>query len=151
MSTFTVQTIITDQTIITEYIREVFSLTSVETYLSGDSQSSRSPWDCSNKGACVKSGCERLQYLKAWFPRQENNSLLILQLALLKVCGPLTCLWSKGIKLLDDEDAVISIRNVLEVIQHSLVTQTQQIRTKILQFIDQSLRISREFLDLWSI
>jgi len=62
-------------------------------------------------------------YLKARFPCKEGNDLFTLQSALLKVCGPMTCLWSDlvGKKLLDNEDAVISIRVVLEVIKRLLV------------------------------
>jgi len=73
----------------------------------------------------------------------------MLQSVLLKVCGSMTCLWSNlvGKKLLTDEDAIISIRDVLEVIQHSLVLLgnanklLSQIRkTDILQLINQSLK-----------
>ena len=61
----------------------------------------------------------------------------------------MTCLWSDlvGSKLLDVEDAVISVHDVLDMIQRSLVLfgnanelLSQAQRTNVLQLIDPSLK-----------
>ena len=87
-------------------------------------------------------------YLKSCFPAQEDGKLARLQSAMLKVCGPMSCLWSDLIKqnLLEDPNATISVHDVLEVVQLSLVLLgnanelLSQMRTKILQLADKSLR-----------
>ena len=67
---------------------------------------------------------------------------------MLKVCGPITCMWSDLIEqnLLEDPDATISIHEVLEIIQRSLVLLgnakemlSQMRRTNLLELADESL------------
>ena len=86
-------------------------------------------------------------YLKSCFPKQDGK-LARLQSAILKVCGPMTCMWSDLIEqnLLDDPDATISVHDVLEIIQRSLVLLgnangllSQMRRTNILELADKSL------------
>ena len=56
-------------------------------------------------------------YLKPHYPKQHGE-LAKLQSAMLKVCGPMTCMWCDLIKqnLLEDPDAIISVQEVLEII-----------------------------------
>ena len=86
-------------------------------------------------------------YLKTRFPKQDSE-LVKLQSAMLKACGLMTCMWSDLIeqKLLDDPDATISVRDVLDIIQRSLVLMgntnellSQMRRMDILQLADKSL------------
>ena len=87
-------------------------------------------------------------YLKSRFPKQEDGELMKVQSAMLKVCGPMTCMWSDLIEqdLLDDPDATISVHDVLEIIQRSLVLLgnanellSQMRRKNLLQLADKSL------------
>ena len=87
-------------------------------------------------------------YLKSRFPKHEDGELAKLQSAMLKVCGPMTCLWSDLIEqdMLKDPDVTISVADVLDVIQRSLVLLgnsnellSQMRRTNILQLADKSL------------
>ena len=50
-------------------------------------------------------------YLKSRFPKHEDGELVKLQSAMLKVCGPMTCLWSNLIEqdILKDSNATISV------------------------------------------
>ena len=61
-------------------------------------------------------------YLKSRYPKQHGE-LVKYQSAMLKVCGPMTCMWSDLIEqnLLENPDATISVQDVLEIIQRSLV------------------------------
>ena len=61
-------------------------------------------------------------YLKSRFAKQDSE-LAKLQAAMLKVCGPMTCMWSNPIEqnLLDDLNAMISFQDVLYIIQQSLI------------------------------
>ena len=86
-------------------------------------------------------------YLKSRYPKQDGE-LAKLQSVMLKVCGRMTCMWSDLIEqdLLEDPDATISVHNVLEIIQRSLVLLrnanemlSQMRRTNLLELADKSL------------
>ena len=86
-------------------------------------------------------------YLKSRYPKQDGE-LAKLQSAMLKACGPMTCMWSDLIEqnLLEDPDATISVHDMLEIIQRSLVLLgntnemlSQMRRTNLLKLADESL------------
>ena len=86
-------------------------------------------------------------YLKSRYPKPDGE-LAKLQSVMLKVCGLMTCMWSDLIKqdLLEDPDGTISIHDVLEIIQRSLVLLgnanvmlLQMRRTNLLELADKSL------------
>ena len=67
---------------------------------------------------------------------------------MLKVCGPMTCMWSNLIaqNLLEDPNPTISVHDVLEIIQRLLVLLenanemlSQMRRTNLLELADKSL------------
>ena len=86
-------------------------------------------------------------YLKSRYPKQDGE-LVKLQSVMLKVCGPIMCMWSDLIEqnLLEDLDATISIHDMLEIIQRSLALLgnanemfSQMRRTNLLELADESL------------
>ena len=85
--------------------------------------------------------------MKSRYPKQDGE-LAKLQSAMLKVCGPMMCMWSDLIEqnLIEDPDATISVHDVLEIIQRSLVLLgntnemlSQMRRTNLLKLADESL------------
>ena len=83
-------------------------------------------------------------YFKSRYPKQDGE-LVKLQSVMLKVCGPMACMWSDLIEqnLLEDPDATISVHDVLEIIQRSLVLLgnankmlSQMRRTNLLELAD---------------
>ena len=62
-------------------------------------------------------------YQKSHFPKHEDGEFAQLQSAMLKMCGPMTYLWSDLIEqdLLHDPNVTISIADVLDIIQWLLV------------------------------
>ena len=86
-------------------------------------------------------------YLKSRYPKQDSE-LVKLQSVMLKVCGPMTCMWSDLTEqnLLEDPDATINVHDMLDIIQRSLVLLgnanemlSQMRRTNLLQLADESL------------
>ena len=86
-------------------------------------------------------------YLKSRYPKQDGE-LMKLQSVMLKVCGPMTCMWSDLIEqnLLENPDATISVHDMLEIIQRSLVLLgnanemlSQMRRTNLLELADKAL------------
>ena len=84
-------------------------------------------------------------YLKGSFPKSDNAELMKVQSALLKVCGPMVCMWAELIDndLLSDPNATV---NVLNVVQHTIVLLervnelfSQFRHSKILAAVDTSL------------
>ena len=132
---------------ITEYLEKHFRRTLTKTTRAAMHKAHPVPRTAVTKAPIVDQFVK--DYLKSRFPKQEDNDLGVLQSALLKVCGPMTCLWSDLIEnnLLDDEAAVINVQDVMEIIQRSLVLLgnanellSQIRRTNILQLADQSLK-----------
>lgn len=89
-----------------------------------------------------------LDHLSNRFPQSRDNELGTIQKALLRVAGPLSCLWSELIDndLVKDEDSVISVHDVLSVVQRTLVLLgnanelvSQARRCTILRSVDQGL------------
>ena len=88
-----------------------------------------------------------LSHLRARFPRSNEAQLRTIQMALLSAAGPLTCLWANLIANdMVHEGATVSVEDVLQVIQRSLVlmgnantllANTQ--RDSILQVVNKSL------------
>ena len=62
-------------------------------------------------------------HLKSRFPKGEDAELSKIQTALLRVCGPMTCLWAELIDndLLSNPEATVNVHDVLNIIQRSLV------------------------------
>ena len=62
-------------------------------------------------------------YLKATFPRSDYAALTKVQSALLKVCGPMACMWAELIdnNLLSDSNASMNVQAVLNIIQRTIV------------------------------
>ena len=84
-------------------------------------------------------------YLRSRYSKQDGE-LVKLQSVMLKVCGPMTCRWSDLIKqnLLEEPDATISVHDVLEIIQRSLVllgnaNKVLSQMTNLLELADKSL------------
>ena len=63
------------------------------------------------------------EYLESNFPKSEDAKLLKVQSVLLKVCGPMVCMWAKLMdnNLLSDPDAKVNVYNVLNIIQRTMV------------------------------
>ena len=87
-------------------------------------------------------------YLKAAFPKSDDGELIKVQSALLKVCGPMACMWAELIdnNLLSDADATVNVHDVLNIIQRTIVLLgnanemlSQLRRSKILAAVDTSL------------
>ena len=87
-------------------------------------------------------------YLKAAFPKSDDGELIKVQSALLKVCGPMACMWAELIdnKLLSDADATVNVHDVFNIIQRTIVLLgnanemlSQSKRSKILAAVDTSL------------
>ena len=87
-------------------------------------------------------------YLKSSFPRSDDTELMKVQSALLKVCGPMACMWAELIdsNLLSDPNATVNVHDVLNVVQRTLVLLgnanelfSQYRRSKILAAVDTSL------------
>ena len=87
-------------------------------------------------------------YLKAAFPKSNNGELIKVQSALLKVCGPMACMWAELIdnNLLSDADATVNVHDALNIIQYTIVLLGnanemlyQLRRSKILAAVDTSL------------
>jgi len=87
-------------------------------------------------------------HLKSCFPKGDGAELSKIQMVLLQVCGPMTCLWVELIDndLLSSSEATVNVHNVLNIVQCSLVLLgnanklvSQLWRSKILQLIDKSL------------
>ena len=86
-------------------------------------------------------------YLKATFPRSNDVELMKVQSALLKVCGPMVCMWPELIdnNLLSDPNASVNVHNILNIIQRTIVLLdntsemlSQLRRSKILASVDTS-------------
>ena len=103
------------------------------------------------------------QFLKGSFPKSDNTELTKVHCALLKVCGPMVCMWAELIDndLLSSLDATVNVYNILNVVQHMLLLLgnanellSQLEHSKILAAVDTSLvkfgqmpqTESREFL-----
>ena len=88
-----------------------------------------------------------LGHLKSRFPRSNETQLRTIQNALLSATGPLACLWADFISNdMLTEDSTVSVHDVLEVVQRTLVLLgnantllTQTRRDSILQAVDRSL------------
>ena len=89
-----------------------------------------------------------MDYLKAAFPRSDDGELMKIQSALLKVCGPMACMWAELIdnNLLSDPNATMNVHDVLNIIQCTIVLlgntneMISQLRcSKILAAVDPSL------------
>ena len=63
------------------------------------------------------------KYLKSNFPKSEDAELAKVKYALLKVCGPIACMWAELIdnNLLSDPDAKVNVYEVLNIVQHIMV------------------------------
>ena len=64
-------------------------------------------------------------YLKVTFTRSDSAELKVqkVHFALLKVCGPMTCIWAELFdnNLLSDPNAIVNVYNVLNIIQRTIV------------------------------
>ena len=87
-------------------------------------------------------------YLKATFPRSNDAELMKIQSVLLKVRGPIACMWAELIDndLLSNPNASVNVHDVLNIIQHTIVLLgninemlSQLRRSKILAVVDTSL------------
>ena len=87
-------------------------------------------------------------YLKSRFPKGEDSELAKIEAGLLRVCGPMTCLWAELINnsLLSNPNGTVNVYDVLNIIQCSLVLLgntnemiSQFRRMRILQQVDKSL------------
>ena len=87
-------------------------------------------------------------YLKAAFPKSDDGELIKVQSALLKVCGPMACMWAEMIdyNLLSVADVTVNVHDVLNIIQRTIVLLgnanemlSQLRRSKILAAVDTSL------------
>ena len=87
-------------------------------------------------------------YLKAAFPRSDDGELIKVKSTLLKVCGPMACIWAELIdnNQLSDADATVNVHDVLNIIQRTMVLLgnanemlSQLRRSKILAAVDTSL------------
>ena len=56
-------------------------------------------------------------YLKDSFPKSNDTELMKVQSAILKVCGPMACMWVELIDndLLSNSDATVNVHDVLSV------------------------------------
>ena len=87
-------------------------------------------------------------HLASRFPAREDGDLSRVQSALLRACGPITCMWSELIEhgLLEDPDASINVIDVLHIMQRTLVLLgnanellSQVRRTNLLQLVNTAL------------
>ena len=69
-------------------------------------------------------------YLKATFPRSDDAELMKVQSTLLKVCGPMACMWAELIdnSLHSDPNASVNVHNIRNIIQHTIVLLGTQTR-----------------------
>ena len=134
------------QEVITEYIEKHFRRTLNKTSRTAMHRAHPVPRTAVTKPPVVDQFVKG--YLKSRFPKQEDGELAKLQSAMLKICGPMTCLWSELIEndLLEDPNATVNVHDVLDIIQRSLVLLgnanellSQLRRTNILQLVDKSL------------
>ena len=88
------------------------------------------------------------EFLMGSFLRSDDTELTKVQSALLKVCGPMACMWAELIDndLLSSPDATVNVHDVLNVVQRTLVLLgnanellSQLRRSKILAAVDTSL------------